>query len=80
MSKVLRIYAPENEFRYKIKEYRRHGEAGSADLAAVEAERIRMREVLAPFAKRDRWNFDEPALFAFAPPDRGLALERDERV
>jgi DDE superfamily endonuclease len=32
-----------------------------------------MREVLAPFGKRDRWNFDETRLFAFAPPDRGLA-------
>ena len=60
---------------YKIKEYRRHGEAGSVDLAAVEAERQRMREVLAPFAKRDRWNFDESGLFAFAPPDRGLATQ-----
>jgi hypothetical protein len=26
----------------KIKEYRRHGEAGSADMAEVEAERVRV--------------------------------------
>jgi hypothetical protein len=66
----------DTEGRYKIKEYRRHGEAGSVDLAAVEAERKRMREVLAPFAKKDRWNFDESGLFAFAPPDQGLATQQ----
>jgi hypothetical protein len=30
------------QYRYKIKEYRQHGEAGSGDPAAAEAERIRM--------------------------------------
>jgi hypothetical protein len=62
--------------RYKIKEFRRHGEAASVDSALVEEERIRMREVLAPYAPRDRWNWDESAFFAFAPPDRGLALKQ----
>jgi hypothetical protein len=62
--------------RYKIKEYRRHGEAASADLAAVEAEQIRIREILARFAPKNRWNFDETGLFAFAPPDRGLAQKQ----
>lgn len=62
--------------RYKIKEYRRHGEAGSVDPAAVKAERKRMREVVAPFAKKDRLNFDETSFFAFAPPDRGLAMQQ----
>jgi hypothetical protein len=65
-----------NSLSYKIKEYRRHGEAGSVDLAAVEAERVRMREILAPFPKKDRFNFDETSLFAFAPPDRGLATQQ----
>jgi hypothetical protein len=46
------------------------------DLAAVEAECKRIREVLAPFAKRDQWNFDETGLFAFAPPDCGLATKQ----
>ena len=46
------------------------------DLAAVKAERMRIREVLAPFAKRDRWNFDETGLFTFAPPNRGLATKQ----
>lgn len=46
------------------------------DPMLVEAERRRMREVLAAFAQRDRWNFDESSFFAFAPPDRGLALKQ----
>jgi hypothetical protein len=62
--------------RYKIKEYRRHGEAGSVDIVAVEAERLHMREILAPYLKRDRFNCDESAFFAFAPPDRGLATQQ----
>jgi hypothetical protein len=62
--------------RYKIKERRRHGEAGSVDLAAVEVERRRMREVLAPFAPKDRFNEDESGFFVFAPPDRGLSTEQ----
>jgi hypothetical protein len=65
-----------NMLRYKLKERHRHGEVGSADPAAVEAERVRIREVLAGFSPRDRWNFDETGLFAFAPPDRGLATKQ----
>ncbi len=59
--------------RYKLKEIRKHGEAGSVDIATVEAEQARMKELLARFWLEDRWNMDESALFAFAPPDRGLA-------
>jgi hypothetical protein len=32
-----------------------------------------MRELLAPFALRDRINGDETGLFGYAPPERGLA-------
>jgi len=42
----------------------------------VKTERRRIREVLAPFAPKDRWNFDESSFFAFAPPDRGLAFRQ----
>jgi len=49
---------------YHLRERRRHGEAASVDLTAVEAERQRMAKVLAKFAPRDRWNFDETSLFA----------------
>jgi hypothetical protein len=62
--------------RYKIKERKRHGEAGAVDSAAADAERIRVREILAAYAPQDRWNFDETSLFAFAPPDRGLASKQ----
>jgi hypothetical protein len=59
--------------RYKLKEIRKHGEAGSVDIATVEIERTRIKELLVRFRPADRWNVDESALFAFAPPDRGLA-------
>jgi hypothetical protein len=61
---------------YGLKERRCHGEASSVDLVSVESERKRVREILAAYSKRDRWNFDESALFAFAPPDRGLATQQ----
>jgi hypothetical protein len=48
---------------YKIREYRRHGEAGSVDTKAVDEERERCRKILAKFAPRDRWNFDETSFF-----------------
>ncbi|PPQ75267.1 hypothetical protein CVT25_000840 [Psilocybe cyanescens] len=61
---------------YKIKEYRRHGEAGSVDLGAVEAERKRVEELSKKYAPKDRFNGDESSLFPKAPPDRGLATKR----
>jgi hypothetical protein len=48
---------------YKIREYRQHGEAGSVDPEAVAAERERCRRILAKFAPRDWWNFDETLFF-----------------
>ena len=35
-----------------------------------------MKELLARFQPEDHWNVDESALFAFAPPDRGLAQKQ----
>ncbi|KIJ40018.1 hypothetical protein M422DRAFT_257083 [Sphaerobolus stellatus SS14] len=61
---------------YNIKEFRRHGEAGSVDLASVAAERVRVSAILAKFEPKDRFNFDEKSFFAFAPPDRGLATKQ----
>ncbi|KIM50827.1 hypothetical protein SCLCIDRAFT_144589 [Scleroderma citrinum Foug A] len=61
---------------YNIREHRRHGEAGSVDTVAVEVERQRCQTTLARFAPRDRFNFDETALFPYAPPDRGLATRQ----
>jgi hypothetical protein len=48
---------------YKLKEYRLHGEASSAEPSAIEAERKRMQDLLKKFAPQDRWNFDETSLF-----------------
>jgi hypothetical protein len=62
--------------RYKLKEISKHGEAGSVDLQSVEQEKLRIRELLARFPAADRWNLDKSALFAFAPPDRGLAQQQ----
>ena len=48
---------------YRIKGYKRHGEAGSADPNAVEAEQKRIQEIMKKFAPKDQWNFDETSLF-----------------
>ncbi|KIJ49861.1 hypothetical protein M422DRAFT_135371, partial [Sphaerobolus stellatus SS14] len=61
---------------YGIKEFRRHGEAASVDLTAVKQEQIRVAEIVATFALKDRFNFDETSLFPYAPPDRGLATQQ----
>ncbi|KIO02118.1 hypothetical protein M404DRAFT_148352 [Pisolithus tinctorius Marx 270] len=61
---------------YKIREHRLHGEAGSVDTTAVNVEQERCKKILAQYAPRDRWNFDETALFPYAPPDRSLATKQ----
>ena len=59
-----------------MKEYRRHGEAGSVEMNAAETERIRVQTLMGPYRECDRWNFDESCFNPFAPPDRGLATTR----
>jgi len=49
--------------QFRIKEYRRHGEAGSVNLDAVATERERMQGLLEKYAPRDRLNFDESGMF-----------------
>ncbi|KAJ2996487.1 hypothetical protein NUW54_g7233 [Trametes sanguinea] len=58
---------------YKIREFRRHGEAGSVDTEAVKKERERIRSICKLYEPENIFNFDESGLFGFAPPDRGLA-------
>ncbi|CAK5275207.1 unnamed protein product [Mycena citricolor] len=55
-----------------LQERKRHGEAGSVDLEAVEKERKRMRRIMAKYKPEDRWNTDETSFFPSAPPDRTL--------
>ncbi|KIN96153.1 hypothetical protein M404DRAFT_70607, partial [Pisolithus tinctorius Marx 270] len=61
---------------YKIKEYQQHGEAGSIDPSTVDSEWAHVQKVLATFPLKDWWNFNETSLFAFAPPDHGLATKQ----
>lgn len=51
--------------RCGLKEFKRHGEAGSADPADVEHERTRVRELIAKYGYRlkDIFNMDETGLF-----------------
>ena len=48
---------------YNVWEHRRHGEAGSVDLEAVEIEHQRCQRILSKFAPHNCFNFDETALF-----------------
>lgn len=56
-------WIPKFKTAYGIKEYRRHGEAASVDLATVEAERDRLKTVLTKYAPQDRFNFNETSFF-----------------
>jgi hypothetical protein len=56
-------WIPKFKKAYGIKEYHRHGEAASVDLAAIEAERDCLKTVLVKYAPRDRFNFDETSFF-----------------
>jgi len=47
-----------------IKKFRRHGEAGSVDFAAVTAEQVRVRAIPLMFEPKDWFNFDETSFFA----------------
>ncbi len=49
--------------RNGLKNFKRHGEAGSADPQVVEAEREHMKGVLAEYELRDIYNMDETGLF-----------------
>ena len=42
----------------------------------MKAEQAQIKELLARFQPEDWWNMDESALFAFAPPDRGLSQDQ----
>ena len=54
--------------RHGIKMNRIHGEAGSADISAMEIDKASIKESIDRFALKDVYNFDETALFYAAPP------------
>ncbi|CAK5277221.1 unnamed protein product [Mycena citricolor] len=55
-----------------LSERRRHGKAGSVDLAAVEVERKRLVRLTSRYAPENIWNADETSFFPSLPPDRTL--------
>ncbi|KIN95966.1 hypothetical protein M404DRAFT_164548, partial [Pisolithus tinctorius Marx 270] len=57
-----------------------HGKAASVDLAAVRAEQQHIAKILEKFNPKYCWNFNETSLFAFAPPDQGLATRQMSRT
>ena len=59
--------------RYGLKETKRHGEAASANLNAVDEERVRHKQILEKYPPEDSFNADECALLGFTIPDRGMA-------
>ena len=67
-------------FSYNLKEYKRHGEAASADLDTAEEERKQVSEILAPYAKRDRWNVDESGLFCTARSRSRFEADKREEI
>jgi hypothetical protein len=46
-----------------LRELKRHGEAGSADPAAVQAERVRVQKILEKYPLRNIFNMDETGLY-----------------
>ena len=48
---------------YNLREFQWHGEAGSVDPQAVEAEQKQVQAILMTFAAHNHWNFDETSLF-----------------
>jgi len=47
--------------RYRLREIRKHGEAGSVDIETVNKEQARIKGLLARFQPKDRWNADKSA-------------------
>ncbi|KDQ32381.1 hypothetical protein PLEOSDRAFT_154560 [Pleurotus ostreatus PC15] len=60
--------------RCGLREFKRHGEAGSANSIDVEAERKRICKIISEgkYQLKDVFNMDETGLFYAMPPDRGL--------
>jgi hypothetical protein len=63
-------------FSYQIRQNRRHGEAASADLVVVDAERRRVKQIMSRYAPKDCFNGDETAFIRSVPPDAGLSSKK----
>jgi hypothetical protein len=62
--------------QYGVKEYKTHGEAGSAPILETEGEMQEIRRVLSEYELRNIFNADETAFYWRMQPDRGLATEQ----
>jgi len=54
---------PMRKCRFNLKEFRRHGEAGSVDVQAVAGERERVKGIFDEYGPENNLNFDETGLF-----------------
>ena len=61
--------------KYKIKEFRKHGESGDVDMRLVENSLPKIRNTLALYRKASVFNMDEIAFFYQLIPDRSLATQ-----
>lgn len=62
--------------RLDLREYKSHGEAGSAKKPNVDAAILRLRTITDKYHPDDIFNFDESGLNYRMPPDRGLAQQQ----
>ncbi|EJD05626.1 DDE-domain-containing protein [Fomitiporia mediterranea MF3/22] len=75
-SSPCRSYRTTRLHRWGLKSIRRHGEAASVNQDDVAEERARISIILQQYTAENTYNFDETGLFAYAPPDRGLASKQ----
>lgn len=61
--------------RYKIKEFKKHGESGDVDMRLVENYPPTLRNTLGLYRKDAIYNMDETAFFYQLIPDRSLATQ-----
>ena len=51
------------KLRHGIREYKRHGESGSADMKAVVEQRPEIARILAVYEYKDIYNMDETGMY-----------------
>ncbi|KAI7951847.1 hypothetical protein MJO28_007531 [Puccinia striiformis f. sp. tritici] len=66
--------------RHQLQNFRKHGEAASADITVVESEIIRMQEITKDYNLKNIFNMDKTGLFYSMPLDVGLAFKATHGV
>lgn len=62
--------------RWGLRVFRSHGEAGDADVEAMERELSKSMEIIADYSPNNVFNADECGLLYSLAPDKTTALER----